>query len=147
MAAEKTNPFAEFQDIQKLMVRIFDRTSSLEPGEEGRAGSWNPPVDVFEDAEAVVLIMDLPGVAEKDLELECGEDVLVIRGTRPAAETLPGRQYQRMERPQGSFCRTFALPDRVDRTRVQARCHLGELTLILPKRPCASPGPAALSES
>lgn len=147
MAAGKNDPFAEFQDIQKLMVRIFDRAGDLEPSDERMAGSWNPPVDVFEDAEAVVMIMDLPGFGEKDLDLEFEADTLVIRGTRPAAEPTPDRLYQRIERPQGSFCRSFALPDTVDRARVQARCHQGELTLVLPKRKPSPSGHAALAET
>ncbi|WP_305046003.1 Hsp20/alpha crystallin family protein [Geoalkalibacter sp.] len=133
MAAVKSSPFAQFQDTQKLMARILDRARALAPVDENPAGGWTPPVDVFEDAEAVVMIMDLPGVGEENLELEFEADTLIVRGARPAQEASAGRDYQRMERPRGSFCRTFALPETVDRARVQALFQRGELTLLLPK--------------
>lgn len=72
---------------------------------------WEPPVDLFETAEELILVAALPGVRAADVDLLVGGRELVIIGTaaRPAAAARPLRVH-RMELPHGRFERRVALP-------------------------------------
>jgi HSP20 family molecular chaperone IbpA len=71
---------------------------------------WEPPVDLLETDEALVLIVALPGVRTSDVELVIGGGELMIRGTRRLPAALHAARVHRMELPQGRFERHIALP-------------------------------------
>ncbi len=55
-----------------VINRIFDVLGSLN-GDDSEA-SWVPPVDIFEDAEAIRIIAEVPGGAQQAAPL-CVEEV------------------------------------------------------------------------
>ena len=62
MAIVKYNPFRELRAMQEQMNRLLDLAWNREPGEELREGVWQPPVDIYEDEEVVVIKAELPGI-------------------------------------------------------------------------------------
>lgn len=95
---------------------------------------WEPPVDLLETSDELILIAALPGVRAADVELVVSHRELAIVGTRrfPA---LPGpTRVHRMEMPHGQFERRVALPPG---TYELARRDLldGCLTIVLRKVP------------
>lgn len=72
---------------------------------------WEPPVDLFETADELILVAALPGVRATEIDLLVGGSELVIIGTsaRPAASRRPVRVH-RMELPHGRFERRVPLP-------------------------------------
>jgi len=70
---------------------------------------WEPPADVYETGEELLVVVALPGVPPDRVQLgfEAGE--LVIRAQR-ALTRRPGASIQRLEIPYGLFERRLALP-------------------------------------
>jgi HSP20 family protein len=134
MAIVKYNPFRDLRNIQEQMNRLLDLTWNREPGEELREGIWQPPVDIFEDENSVVIKAELPGIDQKDIEVRIEDNTLTIRGERRHDEEIRKENYHRVERYYGSFQRSFSLPQVVDQEKVKATSEKGVLTITLPKR-------------
>jgi HSP20 family protein len=127
-----------FQDEMNRMVNQFFRGGN--GGEQGwSAGTWTPPVDIYDADDALVLTAELPGVFKDDVSIEIHNNTLILRGERkPAADMHQDRSY-RVERAYGPFQRSFVLPTTVDQEHVQATYHDGVLELRLPKSEAAKP--------
>lgn len=95
-----------------------------------------PPVDIFETADGLVVLADLPGVTMDGLKIEVRDSVLTIVGR--TREALPGHSIQR-EFSLASFFREFELSNKVDAARIGAEFRHGVLTLRLPKAEEAKP--------
>lgn len=91
-----------------------------------------PRVDIFETGEAVVLLADMPGVSENDVDITLEKNVLTITGYVQAVQR-DGYGLTYSEYSEGDYERTFALSDEVDRNRIEATMKDGVLKLTLPK--------------
>lgn len=98
---------------------------------------WTPRTDVQENEHGYVLQLDVPGIAKTDLNVQVENDTLTIKGDRKLAGTPEG--YHRVERPFGSFSRTFLLPEFVNPAAIEAKLSDGVLNLFLPRREEAKP--------
>lgn len=97
-----------------------------EPGREHRV----PAVDIFEREDGMVLLADLPGVEEKDLDIQVAQNVLTIEGrrARPSGGTV------HVDEPgSGDYRREFRLSEDLDPTDVRATLRHGVLRLEIPK--------------
>lgn len=92
-----------------------------------------PPIDVYETKEKVVVVMELAGINEQDVEISIAGDRLTIRGEREDRQGAPGRLYTQMEICCGPFKRTVALPAEVDGRKASATYHDGFLEIVLPR--------------
>jgi HSP20 family protein len=92
-----------------------------------------PAVDFAEDDKAFHLAAELPGMTDKDIEVRVSGDTLTIKGEKREEKHEKGKHYHFSERRYGSFLRSFALPDTVDRDKVDASFKDGILTVTLPK--------------
>src|SRR5690606_36758733 len=95
--------------------------------------TWRPPADVYECAGRYEVKVEIPGVAESDLELTLYQDTLVVEGTRRGGIPADARVLA-MEIRYGPFRIAVPLPPDVDRDRIGARYDQGFLHLDLPKR-------------
>lgn len=107
----------------------FDRPFAA----DGLAAAVGPRTDVAETDEAVEIAMELPGLEEKDVEVNLAGDVLTIRGEKKRESTHDGRGYYMAERSWGAFHRMIPLPPGVDTDKAEARFRKGVLTVTLPK--------------
>ena len=106
----------------------------------GEQRMWNPSFDVRETGDAFLFKADLPGVQDKDIEVELHGNRLAISGKRETEhEDKDGDTVYAFERSHGSFYRAFTLPDNVDTEHVKCDLKDGVLTLIVPKK--AGPQP------
>ena len=71
---------------------------------------WEPPADVFETADAIWIMVALPGVSSDQVELRVEGGQLVVRGSRSLPDGLQGASILRMEIPSGRFERRFDVP-------------------------------------
>ena len=101
--------------------------------------SFVPAVDVYEDAEKVVLKLEVPGIEEKDLDIRVENHTLTVKGERKFAQEEKEENFHRIERRYGSFYRAFTLPSTVDTENVDAKYNAGVLKLELKKKPEAQP--------
>ncbi len=134
MAIVKYNPLRELRSMQEQMSRLLDMAWDRGPGDELREGVWQPLVDIFENNEAVIIMAELPGVDQHDIEVKVEDATLTIRGERKQDSGFRQENYHRIERYHGPFQRSFALPLAVDREKIQAACDKGVLTITLPKK-------------
>lgn len=92
-----------------------------------------PAVDVVEKDDAYVVSAELPGMDNKDIEVEVANDRLTLRGEKQEAREEKKGGYHLQERRYGSFERSFRLPEGVDAAAIDAGFAKGVLTVTLPK--------------
>jgi HSP20 family protein len=137
-----------WQSMRHEMDRLFDRFSGfdfpfgrdIEHFWPGTAGSeMSVSVDVSEDDKAYTIAAELPGIDEKDVDVEVAEDMLTLKGEKHAEKEEKDKNHYLCERSYGSFQRSFALPSDIDVSRIDAKFAKGVLTVVLPKNPKAQP--------
>lgn len=98
-------------------------------------GRWQPAADVFETATAIVVRLELAGVASGDVQVTVDGDVLRIRGVRKPRVDRDAQRLHQMEIASGPFERAIRIGVPFDRERVSAALEEGLLRVELPKRP------------
>jgi HSP20 family protein len=93
----------------------------------------SPNFEVSETDEEFRVKAELPGLDEKDVEVNLEHDIVTIRGEKRQEQEEKKRNYHFSEVSYGQFSRSFALPDGVDREKAKAQFKKGILTLTLPK--------------
>jgi len=122
---------------QELAVREKKELASKE--ERTVPGRFYVPyTDVYETEEALTVVMEMPGVDRKDVEIELKDDVLRVEG-RIDFSKYEGMEPIYTEYNIGHWTRSFALSDKVDRERIAAQLEDGVLTLTLAKAKEAQP--------
>lgn len=101
------------------------------------------PLSLWDDAQAVYLEMDVPGIALEDLDVAIHKGRLTIKGQRKAAVPTPEFSYH--ERCFGEFERSVMLDESVDPSSIEATLRDGVLNLKLSKRPEAQRQKIAIS--
>jgi HSP20 family protein len=101
--------------------------------EAGRFGEFTPRIDIRETDEEVIVTAELPGLEEKDFEVELEEDVLTIKGEKRTEHEEKREGYRHIEIASGTFRRTIPLPSEVDADAVKATFKQGVVTVALPK--------------
>jgi HSP20 family protein len=137
MAINRWDPFREAVALQNRVNSLF---RDLNDG-EGAASTarFVPAVDIYEDAQKVVLKLEVPGVEEKDLDIRVENHTLTVKGERKFEAEEKQQNFHRIERRYGSFYRAFTLPSTVDTENVQAKYTAGVLKLELAKKAEAQP--------
>lgn len=92
-----------------------------------------PPVDVREDGKALYVTAELPGLDEKDFNVELAEGRLILRGEKRAQRQEKRSGCSFSECSYGSFVRSIPLPCEVDSAKVEAEYKKGVLRVTLPK--------------
>ncbi len=99
------------------------------------------PADLWETAHALIVRIELPGVAAGDFRVRIDGNVLRIRGEKRAEAHDPARRYHFVERAFGSFERSIVLPGTVQAAGTETSCKDGVLTVIVRKAEPAPPRP------
>ena len=106
---------------------------------DGATTAWVPPVDISEQADAIRITAEVPGVKPEDVQISVEGNVLTIHGTKQQVEEERTERVHRYERAYGAFERSFTLPATVDPRGIKATYDHGVLTLTLPKVEQAKP--------
>jgi HSP20 family protein len=93
-----------------------------------------PAVDIVERENAYEITADLPGIDEKNVEVQVQNGNLTIKGEKKEEKEEKKKDYYLQERHFGSFERTFGVPEGVDADRIEASFKKGVLTITLPKK-------------
>jgi HSP20 family protein len=81
------------------------------PGLSGlQAPAWQPPIDVFETEGGLQIVVALPGVESRDIDISVDHDLMVISGIGHLPAFGRGGAIQRLEIPYGRFERQVRLP-------------------------------------
>lgn len=108
------------------------------------ARTFTPAADIFETQEALTVVLEIPGVEKKDLDVQLENDLLRIEG-RIDFKKYDGLEPLYSEYNVGHFARSFSLSSQIDAKRITAALEDGVLTLTLPKAEDARPRRIAIS--
>ncbi|MBJ3776601.1 Hsp20/alpha crystallin family protein [Acuticoccus mangrovi] len=135
------NPFVS---LQREVERVF---SDFHRGSPGVSFDWPkvavPLMDIVEKDGRIEMTAELPGLEDKDVEIEVNENVLTIKGEKKTErEEKQDDNCFLSERAYGTFTRMIELPEGVDSDAVKATMAKGILTITVPK-PAETPKPEA----
>ena len=93
-----------------------------------------PPIDVIESAEAVEVVVDLPGVAPDVVTVTFRAGALVIAGVKQPTSCQHGHAaFHLAERNFGRFNRTIRFSGALETSRATATLEAGELHVRIPR--------------
>jgi HSP20 family protein len=142
MANRSKGKGTDMADKQEMAVRekkeMVAREEKTVPGRH-----FIPAADIYETEEALAVVLEMPGVEKKDLEVALENDVLRVDGR------IDFSKYRDMEPVYteyniGHYARSFALSSHFERDKISANLEDGVLTLTLPKAKHAQPRKIAI---
>lgn len=136
--AGASNPF---MSLQREIDRLFDDFTRGFPALGGTSSGLVPSIDVTETDKDIEITAELPGLEEKDVQINVADNLLTIRGEKKAEKEEKDKNYRLVERSYGSFERTLELPDGVNADAIQANIAKGVLKVTVPK-----PAPAQVKK-
>ncbi len=126
--------------LQREIDRLFDDFTQGWPG-GGRSQELLPSTDVAETENEIEITAELPGLEEKDVEVNVADNVLTIKGEKKAGKEETDKNYRMYERSYGSFSRRIELPNGVNPDKIKASLANGVLKVTVPK-----PAPAPVKK-
>jgi HSP20 family protein len=103
-----------------------------------------PPTDIFETEDALMVVMELPGVEKQSITLNVENNVLSI-DARIDFKKYEGFEPLYTEYNIGHFARSFTLSNKIDQQQISAQLNDGVLALILKKAREAQPRQIAIN--
>jgi HSP20 family protein len=133
-----------FEALRKEVDRLFDDFGddfwrrpfrSLKGLERGWAQKFlaAPAADVAETDKAYEITAELPGIDEKNIEVNVANGEITIKGEKKEETEERKKDYYVSERRYGAFERHFGLPEGVDAEKIEATFKNGVLKVTLPK--------------
>lgn len=127
-----------FHWLRREIDTLFDNfwgDSRLQPNLSlsGKEFPFVPDADVTETDNEFIISVDLPGLEEKDINVEIHDHILRINGEKREEREQKGKNFYRIERASGHFDRSIQLPNSISDDNVQARLKNGVLTITFPK--------------
>ena len=121
------------EEMDRLLSGFFDRGVG-----EHRDGRGRAAVNVWENAAAMFVEMEVPGARSDQVEASVADGELSVNVQRPADEP-EGVTFHRRERPTGTLGRVLRLPADTVADQIKAELKDGVLTITLPKAQRARP--------
>lgn len=116
------DPFA----LMRTMMRDIDRGAAA-PADRAAFLA----VNVWQNAEAVAVTAELPGVELSDIDITVKDNVLTLSGERIQPDVTNGATWHRRERSYGKFTRAIRLPFPAESEKVEARFANGVLRVVI----------------
>ena len=118
--------------LRAELDRLFQEV--LAASETTQRSGWTPALDVVDTGAALVVLLEVAGLAPGDLRIEVEGNVVRIKGRRRLAFPAPGRvRFHCVERQEGRFSRQVEVLEPVDFRNARAVLADGLLRLELPK--------------
>jgi len=132
-----------FMSLQREVDKLFDDFTRGFPTFSfgGGGNELVPSLDVTENDKQIEITAELPGLEEKDVQVNFADNVLTIRGEKKAEKEEKDKTYRLVERSYGSFVRSLELPDGVNPDTIKASIDKGVLKVVVPK-----PAPAQVKK-
>ena len=125
----KRNMFNIFDEVEQMMHQTFG--NSLE--NVNSRLSYSPLMNVSETESDFLVIMDLPGVEKKDVEVNLNNGILTVSGERKISEKSDENNRIWLETTYGKFSRSFELTSEILEDKIKAKFKDGVLNIIIPK--------------
>jgi HSP20 family protein len=124
--------------MDRLLTSFFGGTPSAGANES----LWYPRVDLQEHDQEFVVMADLPGMQQDDINITVENNILTLQGKRTfehEGENGQNGYAHYRERAYGIFCRRFTLGAAVDADKITATYKAGVLEVHIPKTAAAQP--------
>jgi HSP20 family protein len=142
------SPFEGSESLRHEMDRLFEPFAGSTPPSGIRESEWIPRVDLLEHDNAFILVADLPGMHQADINVSVQDNVLTLEGKRTLEPVENGQgTYHYSERASGTCCRRFLLSTAVNAAQITATYKQGVLEVHLPKAVEAQPKRIAVQAS
>jgi len=128
--ARTDNPFIS---LQNEIDRLFDDFTRGFPAIGNGSANLMPTMDVAETDKEIEITAELPGLEEKDVQINIADNVLTVRGEKKAEKEQKDKNYRLIERSYGSFERSLTLPEGVNADAIKASIDKGVLKVVVPK--------------
>jgi HSP20 family protein len=123
-----------FMSLQREIDRLFDDFSRGFPSfTDTGATALMPSMDVTETDKEIEISAELPGLEEKDVQVNVADNLLTIRGEKKAEKEQKDKNHRLVERSYGMFERRLELPDGVNADAIKASISKGVLKVTVPK--------------
>jgi HSP20 family protein len=136
-AQEEPLKNVHLKDLVNIRQTMNDLFSDLFSGKPIRSllsqEQWFPPVDIYENKEFIYILMDIPGMTAKDIDITATQDSIVIKGERKPVKEVGTENYILKEHSYGEFSRSIPLPYPIKPREIKATYKDGTLELKLPK--------------
>jgi HSP20 family protein len=130
---------SEIDSFRRGISNLFDDFFAIKPGGLLET-DWMPSIDVHEDAKGIYVKAEMPGMDEKNIDVNIENNYLTIKGEkREEREEKKDKRTIVTERKFGSFERTIRLPEGIKADKVKADFKNGVLTIDIPKEKVEEP--------
>lgn len=116
--------------FSNLIDRFFNESLTRQGGS---AYSFVPKVDIVENEKAFEIHMAVPGMNKDEFKIDLNDNYLTISGERKFTKEKKENNYHSIETQYGTFSRSFALPENVDASKINAKYENGILEINVPK--------------
>lgn len=99
-----------------------------------RGAGWRPAAGFIGFDDRIEIIVELPGVEEKDISVSVAEKMLLVRGKKHQKQTDESHNFGKSELKYGKFHRAFPLPPMAKTDGIKADFKDGILTITIPKK-------------
>ena len=147
-AAAAMQAWRPFESLRREVDRLFEdftlnpfrlplRRPAFDIEPFWQPNSWvaMPAMDLVERHEAFEMTAELPGLDEKNIEVNVANGVLTVKGQKEEDKVEKKEDFHLRERRFGSFSRSVRVPDTVDADKIEASFKNGVLKVTLPKKP------------
>jgi len=125
--------FADFERIRERMEQAWQHVLGPPGSPRFCPPIIEPAVDVYETEREVVVVAEMAGISEGEVEITVYGRTLVVSGERRPNAGRPGRLYSQMEICHGPFRRELLLPTEADPNGARVEYSRGMLEIVLPK--------------
>jgi HSP20 family protein len=139
---EPWSSFTGMESLRAEMDHLLNAFLGTMPSSGANAALWYPRVDLREHDQEFVLVADLPGLQQDDIQITVENHILTLQGKRLVehrAEHGQNGYAHYSERAFGTFCRRFTLDAAVDADQIIATYKAGVLAVHIPKTAAAQP--------
>ena len=129
-------------DRMMSLNRVLDQAMNGTWQNDSANRVWVPALDIVEKRDAYIIVAELPGVSQSNVELSFEQNVLTIRGQKnPSLDPAKDGELRvyTAERVAGTFERAIRLPEFVDSEKITADLRDGLLAVTIPKATAAQP--------
>ncbi len=128
MSLIRWNPVNDILTIQEKVNKLFEEDNQT------TSNAFTPLVDIIETHNDIKLIIEVPGIKEKDIDIQITDGSVVVKGERVFDEDANKENYCKLERQYGSFNLSFAVPPNISSPAVSATLKDGLLRITLRKK-------------
>jgi HSP20 family protein len=135
MSLIRWEPFTGSDELfNRLLPSLFGRFPRMTPPGSGDTKfEWSPSADISETDKEYLIRAELPAVKKEDVKVTVDQGVITIEGERKHEKEDKTEKYHRVESFQGTFIRSFSLPENINAEAICCESKDGVLTVHIPK--------------